>query len=440
LFTDGLLDTGFQSVPEKEILAELKRYREFVLANQSKLLDEISRRSSNLRIFSGLDRVRLSHLKQSALYVHQYIIDDPLIPLTSEQTDVAEVFGKAIGLSPSTLDKADLTRRLRFLKRLTPMVAADFVKLLPVSTAFEPSKEIPLFYSENRFSDGLPRTLMEKLHARADVRSMRKSGNGYLITDELYPCRQIHVGFQWHPTEDGRMYSLFDVASMTEHGENKFGIHMTVPDAPPDLPYFQTWVEQSVNRTGIAVHDQLVNELAFASALDAVYSTRSELVADLLETVVTAPNTIPVNTANVFLNMELPFLDGVDENTLMRIRTEEGTAFENFRIALDGKLRDLRGVDDPDEARIRAENAVHELTEVQVNDVKNKLVSVKEKATLSAALASVGLMASVQTAGMSLLTTAAAVLKGAEAALDYRQDVKRHPAFFLWKLKDKAKL
>lgn len=99
----------------------------------------------------------------------------------------------------------------------------------------------------------------------------------------------------------------------------------------------------------------------------------------------------------------------------------------------------MRGVDDPEEAKVKAENAIHELTEVQVHDLESKLASVKDKAALSAAMATVGLMTSVQTAGLSLLSLAAAGLKAGEAILDLRKDVKRHPAFFMWKLKNVAK-
>jgi len=59
--------------------------------------------------------------------------------------------------------------------------------------------------------------------------------------------------------------------------------------------------------------------------------------------------------------MELPFIDNVDLETLMRVRTDEGQAFENFRLALDKQLRDLRLESDPEKLKLKAENAMHEL-------------------------------------------------------------------------------
>jgi hypothetical protein len=439
LFDEALLRDSFSSVSDSELASELRRYRDFVLDNRVALVSEVNQSQSNLNIFSGRDRVSLRFLKQCALYIHQYIIDDPLIPLSVEPTKESEAFNQIAGLKPSPFDKQDLAARLRFLKDLTPMVAADFVKLLPISTLFEPPKLLPIFHSENQFSDALPRALMEIFHGRAEVRSMRKSGSGYVIADELFPCRQIHVGFRGHPHLGGMMYSLLDIAAQSLDEESRTAwFNLTQPEAPPTLERFQPWVLQSINRTAINIQNQLLTELTMADDLNSVYSTRSELICELLEKVVPPVDSIPTHTANVFLNMELPFLADVDASELMRIRSADGEAFESFRVELDSKLRDLRLIDDPEEARVKAENAVHELTEVQVHDVNRKLASVKEKAALTAAMATTGFMAAVQTGGASLLATAAACVTGAQAVLDYRKDVKRHPAFFMWRVKKEA--
>ena len=71
------------------------------------------------------------------------------------------------------------------------------------------------------------------------------------------------------------------------------------------------------------------------------------------------------------------------------------------------------------------------MTMVQIRDITNKLESLKEKLWFKAAMGTVGLLAAVQTSGASLLATAAAV---ADPVLEYRKDIKRHPAFFLWKM------
>jgi len=105
--------------------------------------------------------------------------------------------------------------------------------------------------------------------------------------------------------------------------------------------------------------------------------------------------------------------------------------FHNFRTELDKQLRYLRTIDDPEQASRKAKDAVHELTEVQIRDINNKLASLKEKMLFRAPLAIAGLLAAVQMSGISLLATATAVV---EPVLEYRKEIKRHPAFFLWKI------
>jgi hypothetical protein len=60
--------------------------------------------------------------------------------------------------------------------------------------------------------------------------------------------------------------------------------------------------------------------------------------------------------------------------------------------------------------------------------------SVREKLGYSALAGLVCLAAAVQTQGFSLLSAAAAAVPIGHGALEYRKEVKRHPAFFLWKV------
>jgi len=71
--------------------------------------------------------------------------------LTARNSDLGEAMNKLLGMQARSTDKAALTDKIRFLKRITPMVAAGFVKLLPVSVLFDPPRETPIFYSDNYF-------------------------------------------------------------------------------------------------------------------------------------------------------------------------------------------------------------------------------------------------------------------------------------------------
>jgi len=83
---------------------------------------------------------------------------------------------KLLGMQARSTDKAALTDKIRFLKRITPMVAAGFVKLLPVSVLFDPPRETPIFYSDNYFEDALPAEVLRLFRDHALVKSVRRAG------------------------------------------------------------------------------------------------------------------------------------------------------------------------------------------------------------------------------------------------------------------------
>lgn len=435
LFNDDLLDKKFAAMSDDAIINELRRYREFCLSNEKSLLAEVRTDPSNLKIFSNLGRVSIDQLKRSALYVHQYVLDDPLIPLAAPRSELGLATNQLLGFHQTLVDRGDLAAKIRFLKQITPMVAANFVKLLPVSVVFEPPKDLPLFASDNYFDDALPAALLKIFRERAQVESLQKTPDGWAETGQLFPCRAILIRFDGHPRGQVFIYNYFDTeARVIDEGKRLVEFKMTIPDNPPPLAAFQVWVRQSVNQASRALYSQTFTEAMIANDLGALYSTRSELIADALKTSATPGSPIAQHSATVLMNMELPFLKDVDVEKLMRVRQEEGEAFENFRTELDKQLRDLRAIDDPTQARVKAENALHELSEVQIREINKKVASLKEKAIVTAGVAATGLVAAVQTGGVSLLATAVAALKGAEVVLDYRKEIKRHPAFFLWKL------
>jgi hypothetical protein len=84
------------------------------------------------------------------------VVYDPLFALTKASTEHSKVFNEFLGMEDTSLDKAHVARTLHYLKALTPMVAADYVKLLPTSYFFEPPDELPLTYSEKGFAERIP--------------------------------------------------------------------------------------------------------------------------------------------------------------------------------------------------------------------------------------------------------------------------------------------
>jgi hypothetical protein len=60
-------------------------------------------------------------------------------------------------------------KAVRYLKALTTMVAADYVKVFPTNRFFEPLQQIPFTYSRTGFVERVPRELVEFFHSNAVV-------------------------------------------------------------------------------------------------------------------------------------------------------------------------------------------------------------------------------------------------------------------------------
>jgi hypothetical protein len=87
LFRDDLISDRFASVPLLEIERELDRYRDFCIGNQAAFMDEVDRRSTVA--FYDPEPIDVPALTQAALYLDQYILQDPLLKLTEKPSESA---------------------------------------------------------------------------------------------------------------------------------------------------------------------------------------------------------------------------------------------------------------------------------------------------------------------------------------------------------------
>jgi hypothetical protein len=177
-----------------------------------------------------------------------------------------------------------------------------------------------------------------------------------------------------------------------------------------------------------------VLENTYAARFGASYLSNSPFVFKLLEQIVPVEDSVQTNTANALMNMELPFLDDVDVETLMKIRQEEGEAFQSFRLELDKHLRELRLVKDPEALKVKAENVMHELSEVQVNQINQKLTYLRKRFLAEAMIAAGTLLGAVQSGGMILPVALLAAFQSYKSLAEYQGQKKENPAFFLWKV------
>lgn len=438
LFDDSNLREGFKSVSESDLRKELTAYRDFILKNIAAIEGEILDCKSELKLLSGIKKLPYHKLIQSAFYVEQYILYDPLFPFTREESDTSKVYMEFLKADES-FDISGLVDTLKYLKAISYLVAKDYVKILPISYLQEPKEDLAIHYSENLYSDVLPRDILKFFYENAKVESMKMDGNYFALQNRLYPCRSIHVSFPREGYEYNMFYNLFET-EVTKYDPQSHVAQFVqrLPDTPPDGEQFKYWVIQSVNQAARHVFDQLYLENKLAARYGASYMASSDFAFQLIGRSLKIKEGINDNTANLLMNLDLPFLERLDAQILLDIRNNDGEAFANFRINLDKHLRELRTIEDPSVLEKKFENAIHEISEVQVNEVNQKVAQLKRQARYDAVILIGGLLGAIPSGGITLIGAALAAAKGFKDWDDYFQHVKAHPAYFLWKVKQKS--
>lgn len=442
LFRDDLLSERYSNISEAEIRKELQKYREHCTEYLSQLIEEVRASKMPLKVFRGKDRKpTLAQLRQSAFYLDQYVLDDPLFRLTEPTSETKKVMSDYLGFMSDHIDKTGLASTISFLKQLTPMVSANFVKIVPASYFFELPEKLPFYYSENAFADILPAHLMSFLRDRAIVGCLREAPEGGMILESsLYPSRKIHVRFGNDDFGSAMMFQLLKIDQIDPiEKDNSFGMHMTRSTGAPDTKYFEYWVNQSVNRAAGDKCDRLVAENTLAAELNATYVTTSELDFEVLQQIVPETDKASDFIVKAMMELNLSSLENIDIENLMRIRTEEHDAFQNFRSDLNKKLFALRFIEEPEKLKTAAENLNQELSELHLRKLDGIIRDLHKKIFCDAAVIVSSLVASTHAGGYGIPLVATAIANGMKSIQEYRSKRKDNPLFFLWKLQKSAR-
>lgn len=443
LFDDSLHSNCYSTYTDSDLKGELQRYREQVISNLDCLNKELTKNTSRLKVFSNVaigNYFSIQQLKQSALYLDQVLSPDPLFQLTHEPSIQSKTMSQFLGMPNSEIvDRKELVQTVSDMKNLIPMINSNYLKLFPLSYYFEPMDETPLHYSETGYADSLQPAILAKYREKADVRSLNRTNGGLKLDNSIQIGRNIAVNFEGDSTENLAIYNLLESEfNEVDDEPGKFTTKMRLPDEPPPFDYFQTWVNQSINQTALTHFRRLIDEFRFASNFKATYMTNSDFTNSLLGSCETKPS-IENFTASCILNLELPFLESIQINDLMYVRDNDGEAFEMFRIELERHLRSLRLEKDPEKVRVLAENVMHELAEVQVAQIEQKMTSLKRGVFSKLVTGSIKFFGTVISSDVvSVAGTVSALASGYKSYADYKANILENPAYFLWKAKSRS--
>lgn len=448
LLHDEAVQGHFRQYTDEQIQRELGRYREHVIDKLDALQEEVLRPEGDLSAYFGLAAATsqnsspLEGAKRAAFYFDSVVLDDPLFQFTAPRVEGEDEFARYLGFAPrKALDREKLAVAAQQLLEVQPLIGADILKLAPFGLAHERPRHLPLSYSPRLFADRVPEPLLEWFHQRATVHPMFRldsGGWGYRRDAELCPCRGIAVSFQEH---ERPMIVHLSAVKLMPHPDapNRLTFTQWLPHEPPSDGQFRAWVEQSINQYAGDIYQLMAGDLVNAAVTHTMLVTDSPFISHLLGVVLDDTGGIQAELAQLAMQFDLPFLHGVGMADLVSVRNEEDEAFHAYRRALQAHLRDLRHLDSDDAIRERMKDVVHEFEEIQIPNIESALRSAQRKAVAGAALGVAGLATTVATGGLSVGALIVGAAHAAQGAIEYRETVRGHPAYFLWQLKKRVR-
>lgn len=440
LLDETLIAENYRSVSEADLKRELERYRDFTSSTKNELVDEIVQSSSKFRVFPGIERaIDLQLLLQrSALYIEQFILDDPLFSAASTSTEQGKVLNQALGMSDGGPDRHAVAKAAESMRLMRHAVSLDVVKFLPFSVILEPSPETPILFSEDRFASSLPADILRFMRSRVQVRSSRKDANGYFVGRSLEPSRSIVVDFRDANPGDTRAYHLFahELTDVDEASQT-VGFSLRLPETLPESDEFEAWVDQSINQTARSVFEHLRLEQRIASDLVANFLTTSQFTHDLLRLRI-KQSSYEIETANTLLNIELPFLEGITLEDILTVRAREGEAFAHFRQELEARFIPLQGIENAATRRNAAKEVMRQFGQHELPLVEKAIKRTRKTLMIDAGIGMAGLIAAIPAAGIwppgAIVCAAGVALGVVKGVRDAVSGGRNNRAFFLWKV------
>ena len=438
LFQKKSIETQYSRFGDSKLERELERYRQFSLENAKN--KQANKQNLNVLVEGANEVVDENFLKQTALYVHQVIINDPVFKFSLPRHNFSEAMNQYLGMEKTGIDRKALSNAAQYIIGHSKAIKSGFIDFIPLSFLHEPPKEIPIKYSEVSFSDVLPPELLEFFRKNSKVAPIQQRDGHWIMdpTVSLTPSNAIDISFPGGRKYKNYPYMLFDmevISSDEKTREIKFV--QTLPDIPPSQEYFNNWVSQSINQASRRYFDEIFKEISVASSIGATYLTYSEFAYQLLQKSIPLASDLQTDVLNLTMGLDLPLLENISLKQILDVREKDGEAFQNFRIELEKQLRELRTIKEPSELRLKLENATHELTNVQIHEIDKKISSVKKKMFPDAIILVGGLLTTFQAAGIGIPALIYAIQNGYKTYQEYISGVKEKPAFFLWKIAQK---
>ncbi|WLG55926.1 hypothetical protein PSH77_25215 [Pseudomonas extremorientalis] len=440
LLTDPtLIAANYDGETDQRLECELESYRKHCIAELDRLTVEVSHVAGSLSCVGSAEMGSLSSLKRAALYIEQMILPDPIFPFTAPKSAMSSTMSGYLGMGSSSekLNRVALAGAVKDVLSKRDMVVGGYLKFYPVSYHDEAPVQIPIYYDANGYTDLVPTPILQIFREKSEIFTAESTPGGLIVTDRLEPCRKIFINFKGTRPGTGFIYNLMSQETLSFDDETRIAqFRLSTPSFPPSQAHFDKWVAESLARSAGSYFRGLTTDISLAQSLSSVYACSSSFDSQLLRSsMMEVDKGIPENAIECVLKMKLPYMDKISSRDLMSLRNNDGEAFQSFRTDLEARFRELRYESDSIVIRRKIVDIEHEMSEVQVKAISNKIKSVRRAAVVDLGLAFSGLAAAVVTSGVSLFGTLTAALHGAKTYAEYRKDVKENPCYFLFEAK-----
>lgn len=175
---------------------------------------------------------------------------------------------------------------------------------------------------------------------------------------------------------------------------NRISSSIIIPETPPSKKEFDDWVQKCLISSASNHYQKLLSENSVATKLGSIFSTQSTFEGQIRRSSTSSMSKgIAENAIDCVLKMQLPCMAKVSAEDLMSVRTNDGEEFKNFRVHLEGILRELRTESDPNIIKNKIIDIEHELSAVQVRAINSKVKTIRRTAIAEVGITTIGLVA-----------------------------------------------
>ncbi|SIO00237.1 hypothetical protein [Chitinophaga niabensis] len=432
-FHEKSMANNFKNESASRIEEEMDKYSNYTDRFAKEIIEDVNKETSLLKIYNSTNKRYLDTITQTALFLDQYIIHDP----------ISEFLFRIEYSWGSPDSKSVLADACRFMKHITPMVAANFVKPVPWEIVYRDTNG--RFSTDDKYECevDIPADLFTWLRTKVEVRGGKLTTSGtydYVPLASVRDPNRIEIRFDDHALTGVKYTFNFKPSPSSEIQIPPKG--NTPEEARAhymalfyyDKDDYQLWLNQAIDRAinNYATHAYRATKIS--SFVNANPMVTASTMGTLFSLVAEPADPIVDFTTKRMLEVNIPFFKNIDIDKLMAVRLHEANTFTTFRIELERQFKELRTITDEQQRKLKVENIMHEIGVVQVDKINRKFDHLKKQTYFNIAVGLGGLSLSIPTGGVSLIGTTIAAIKGLKDYRDHMDKVKENPSYFLWKI------